>query len=96
MALEEPTAETNPALAVWESVLAYAPRFLKHLRSFDRQPGYQVAVAVDGVVIGTVAGGYADVGSGTGLTAAPQFRLAFEDVHRHRHPPAGRTGLADP
>ncbi|MDN5756280.1 MAG: beta-lactamase family protein [Micrococcaceae bacterium] len=76
MALEEPTAETNPALAVWESVLAYAPRFLKHLRSFDRQPGYQVAVAVDGVVIGTVAGGYADVGSGTGLTAAHQFRIA--------------------
>lgn len=76
MATEEPTAETNPALAAWESVLAYAPRYLEHLRSFDRQPGYQVAVAVDGTVIGTIAGGYADVAAGTEMTDAHQFRIA--------------------
>lgn len=76
MATEEPTAETNPALAAWESVLAYAPRYLEQLRSFDRQPGYQMAVAVDGTVIGEVSGGYADVAADTELTEAHQFRIA--------------------
>lgn len=66
----------NPAIAVWESVLSYAPRFLEHLRGYERQPGFQVAVAVDGTLIGTCSGGYADVAAQTPMTRDHQFRIA--------------------
>ena len=66
----------NPAIAAWTSVLAYAPRFLEHLRGVGHQPGYQVAVAVDGVLVGTCSGGFADVASGTRMEDGHQFRIA--------------------
>ncbi|WP_417234421.1 serine hydrolase domain-containing protein [Arthrobacter sp.] len=67
---------TNPAIAVWESVLAYAPQLLEHLRGSGRQPGFQMAVAVDGALVGACSGGYADVASGTRMDGDHQFRIA--------------------
>ncbi|WP_372697108.1 serine hydrolase domain-containing protein [Arthrobacter sp. JSM 101049] len=69
-------ATANPAIAAWASVLAYAPRFLEHLRGFARQPGYQVAVAVDGNLLGACSGGFADVASGVPMDDGHQFRIA--------------------
>lgn len=66
----------NPAVTAWTSVMAYAPRYLEHLRGFERQAGYQVAVAVDGTLVGTCSGGWADVAAGTPLDDAHQFRIA--------------------
>lgn len=71
-----PANPANPAIAAWESVLAYAPRLLEHLRGFDRQPGFQLAVAVDGTVIGGCAGGFADVATRTPMNTDHQFRIA--------------------
>ncbi|MET1034519.1 MAG: serine hydrolase domain-containing protein [Arthrobacter sp.] len=67
---------TNPAVAPWESVLRYAPRYLEFQRAFGRQPGFQVAVAVDGAPIGTFSGGFADLGDRSPLTDRHLFRVA--------------------
>lgn len=73
---DAPPTSANPALAAWESVLAYAPRFLEHLRGFERQPGFQLAVAIDGTLIGACAGGFADVATRTPMDTDHQFRIA--------------------
>ncbi|WP_417217420.1 serine hydrolase domain-containing protein [Arthrobacter sp.] len=71
-----PARSANPAIPVWTSVLAYAPRFLEHLRGVERQPGFQLAVAVDGTLIGTCSGGFSDVAAGTRMGDDHQFRIA--------------------
>lgn len=91
----------NPAVANWTSVLAYAPRYLEHRRAFDRQPGYQVAIAVDGTVLGAFSGGYADIAAGTALQNSHLFRIAshskmFTATAIMQLAEAGRLTLEDP
>lgn len=71
-----PAHSAHPAIAAWTSVLAYAPRFLEHLRGVERQPGFQVAVSVDGTLIGTCSGGFSDVAARTPMDDGHQFRIA--------------------
>ncbi|GAA1496992.1 serine hydrolase domain-containing protein [Paeniglutamicibacter kerguelensis] len=66
----------NPAIAVWESVLRYAPSFLEIDRAVSRQPGFQCAVGVDGEMLGAFSGGYAHLGQHARLTNDHLFRVA--------------------
>ena len=66
----------NPATAVWESVLRYAPSFLEIDRAVSRQPGFQCAVGVDGELLGAFSGGYAHLGQSAKLTNEHLFRVA--------------------
>ena len=66
----------NPAVAVWASVLRYAPGFLEVDRAVSRQPGFQCAVGVDGTLLGAFSGGFAHLGRSAPLTDGHLFRVA--------------------
>lgn len=62
--------------AIWSEVLNYAPKLLEFQRQHQRMPGFQVAVAVDGKLLGSFSGGFADVAAETLMTDETLFRVA--------------------
>ena len=66
----------NETIAIWESVLKYAPKYLEKNRAYSHQPGFQCAVGIEGRLIGAFSGGYAHLGSNTALTNEHLFRVA--------------------
>lgn len=62
--------------AAVDSVLAYLPTWLDHVRRTHRQPGLQVAVWHDGELVLEHAGGTADQQTGQALGPGHRFRIA--------------------
>ena len=66
----------NETIAIWESVLNYAPKYLEKNRAYSHQPGFQCAVGIDGKLIGAFSGGSAHLGTDTPLNNEHLFRVA--------------------
>ncbi|MGG5752077.1 serine hydrolase domain-containing protein [Zafaria sp. Z1313] len=67
---------TQTIAGAWRSVLDYAPRYLGFQRAWARQPGVQVAAALDGEPLGGFAVGFADLAGRIPLETGHLFRVA--------------------
>jgi CubicO group peptidase (beta-lactamase class C family) len=76
------------------SALDYIPEWLAFQMRMSEQPGCIVAIAHRGRVVLERAWGAADLATGQPPDAAAPLshRLAYQELHRRRHPEAARAG----